>query len=293
MKIAAMSEPGDVFASRLKAYWPGRRRRIDISAYLPHLPRLGYSDAGRPTRWWRDTQLTGSPAILRPLGHPHRNARYFLLTPLNCIHAEEYRTSASRLRDADRPLDKAQLRVINSVLTSSPTTLRGKRPAVGWAVVSGRNARDRSCALGGQGILGVRPMKAVLHVNTAAEIDDLELDWIASIFRQSGFEVVRASDAIEGLPKVLKVDPNLILLGEEVPPVEVGDFLPVLRRLSDAPITIVGGRGLPLEMRALVMGTDFYLRRPIKRDVLFARARALLRRSAGMLGRDCGVWPPC
>ncbi len=108
--------------------------------------------------------------------------------------------------------------------------------------------------------------------------DEVELHRMGSAFRQADFDVAEAKTAIEGMVKVLERDPGLIVLAEDVPPFNAGDLLPVFRRLSYAPIIVVGGGGDPEEVDALDAGGDFYLRRPFRPVVLLARARLLLRR---------------
>ena len=107
--------------------------------------------------------------------------------------------------------------------------------------------------------------------------DELELHRIAAALRQADFEVAEAASAVEGLVEVLDRDPLLIVLAEEVAPLDAGEVLLVLRRLTDAPIMLVGSGGEPEERDILDAGGDFYLRRPFRREVLLARARVLLR----------------
>ena len=124
--------------------------------------------------------------------------------------------------------------------------------------------------------------EAILVIDAA----DVERLWLVRACRRAKFKVIEAASAIEGLFETLERDPDLILLAEEVPPMQAGDILPLLRRLTSAPILIVGGGGDPEEVAAVDLGADVYLRRPFSARSLIARAHALLRRYRGSLASD-------
>lgn len=90
--------------------------------------------------------------------------------------------------------------------------------------------------------------------------------------------VVEASSTVEGLVDVLEEVPEVIVLAEEMPPLEAEDLIRVVRRLTDAPLIILGSDGEPTEVSALERGADAYLRRPFDLATLLAWTRALLRR---------------
>lgn len=117
--------------------------------------------------------------------------------------------------------------------------------------------------------------------------DELERRRVVRDIRAAGMVVVEASDTVEGLVHILEEDPEVIVLAEEMPPFEAEDLVRVVRRLTDAPLIILGSGGEPPEVSALDRGADAYLRRPFSPAALLARARALLRRyrpSSPMLG---------
>ena len=114
--------------------------------------------------------------------------------------------------------------------------------------------------------------------------DELELRRIALAFRRSGFDVFEASTAVGGLLEELERDHDLIVLAEELSPLEAGEMVELLRRFTTVPIMVVGGGGEPEETHTLNMGGDFYLRRPYKPQVMLALARALLRELKGVGG---------
>lgn len=113
------------------------------------------------------------------------------------------------------------------------------------------------------------------------DADDLERRCLSQMFRQARFDIVEAAASVEGLFQILESDPALILLAEEMPPLQAADLLTVLRHLTDAPIVVIGSGGGPDEVTALDDGADYYIRRPLSRAVLLARSRALLRRRHG------------
>lgn len=123
--------------------------------------------------------------------------------------------------------------------------------------------------------------------------DQLERRRLQRAFAEAGLDLVEAGSAIEGLFEALERDPVLILLAEQVPPLAAGELLLVLRRITDAPIIVIGNGDEPEEASALDLGADFYLRRPFGAQVAVARARALLRRHRGSaLGAAGGAGVP-
>ncbi len=87
--------------------------------------------------------------------------------------------------------------------------------------------------------------------------DEVERQHLQRTFAVEGCYVVEAGGAIEGLLEALEQEPILILLAEEVPPLQAGDLLPVLRRLTESPIIVIGNGGDPDEVAALDLGADF------------------------------------
>jgi two-component system response regulator ChvI len=116
--------------------------------------------------------------------------------------------------------------------------------------------------------------------------DELERKRLQRAFAREGFRLLEAESAIEGLFETLERDPVLILLAEQVPPLEAGELLLVLRRITEAPVIVIGSGEEPEEGAALELGADFYLRRPFGDKIALARARALIRRHRGTLHRE-------
>jgi len=108
--------------------------------------------------------------------------------------------------------------------------------------------------------------------------DDLERHCVVRELAKAGMTVVEASVTVEGLLDVLEEAPDIIVMAEEMPPMEAGDLLSLLVRLTDALLVILGNGGEPTEVSALDRGADAYLQRPFKSATLLAWVRALLRR---------------
>lgn len=113
-------------------------------------------------------------------------------------------------------------------------------------------------------------------------VDDDEK--ITSLLRRSlafeGYEVVTASNGLEGLKQMMTADPDLLILDVMMPQV---DGWEVAKRVRE------GGSGVPILMltakddvqdrvRGLDLGADDYLVKPFALEELLARVRALLRR---------------
>jgi DNA-binding response OmpR family regulator len=113
------------------------------------------------------------------------------------------------------------------------------------------------------------------------DADEAKRRRIAAAVASAGFETLEASGTVEGLLQVLDSGPDLIVLAEEMPPLQAADLLVVLRRASDAPIIVIGEDGEPEEVAALESGADSYVRRRASRRLLMARVNAVLRRYPG------------
>ncbi len=57
------------------------------------------------------------------------------------------------------------------------------------------------------------------------DTDDIERRRLSAAFEHEGFSVVEAASGVEGLFQLLEITPLLILLAEEVPPLEAADLM--------------------------------------------------------------------
>ena len=107
---------------------------------------------------------------------------------------------------------------------------------------------------------------------------------VAWALQEAGFQVTEVLESGEGVKNVLDAGPHVIIVGEEMPPLDGVDLLPVLRRLTEAPIVVLGAGGEMAMVQALLQGADVYLTRPVHTREFMARIRALLRRYGAARG---------
>jgi two-component system, sensor histidine kinase and response regulator len=115
-------------------------------------------------------------------------------------------------------------------------------------------------------------------------IDDepaLRLGLAAKIKRQ-GFQVVTASDGIEGMQKAKEVLPDLILSDVMMPPpngFELRKLMGQDPRLASIPFIFLTARnGVEDRVNGIRDGADDYITKPFVTEELFARIEAVLRR---------------
>ncbi len=101
---------------------------------------------------------------------------------------------------------------------------------------------------------------------------------LAAAIVEAGFEVRRESSSGGGIAQVLEVDPDVILLSEDMPPLDGVVMLSLLRRMTMAPIIVVGSKGASVAVEAVLQGADMYVAEPVRQRELVARVRALVRR---------------
>jgi DNA-binding response OmpR family regulator len=120
---------------------------------------------------------------------------------------------------------------------------------------------------------------------TALIIDvDENRQSVVLALQQAGFRVTEALESGEGVKATLDGSPYVIVVGEEMPPINGVELLPVLRRLTDAPIIVLGAGGEMAMVQALLQGADVYLVRPVNLREFMARVRALMRRYGAARG---------
>jgi two-component system OmpR family response regulator len=105
---------------------------------------------------------------------------------------------------------------------------------------------------------------------------------IARALREAGYAVDEAADGEEGLYKATSWDYDAIVLDLMLPRLSGWQVLEQLRRSKKTPVLILTARdAVPDRVRGLDAGADDYLVKPFELSELFARLRALIRRSAG------------
>lgn len=108
------------------------------------------------------------------------------------------------------------------------------------------------------------------------------LRFIAANLKSLGYEPHIFQNGTDALAKFDLLDPELILLDLMMPGLDGLAVLNRLRTFTNVPVIILTARGHATDkVQGLNMGADDYLTKPFSLDELFARVKAVLRRSAG------------
>ena len=98
--------------------------------------------------------------------------------------------------------------------------------------------------------------------------------------RARGYDVAAAADAVTALTLAAKQHPDVVVLDLGLPDMDGSDVIAGLRGWSTAPIIVLTGRTEQAEkIAALDAGADDYVTKPFDIEELFARMRAVARRS--------------
>ena len=104
---------------------------------------------------------------------------------------------------------------------------------------------------------------------------------LRAILAGSGFQVVEAGSAREGLMQASGRNPEVILLDLGLPDLDGREVTRSLRLLTSAPIIVISARGQEHDkVQLLDLGADDYLTKPFGAAELLARIRVALRHAA-------------
>ncbi|MCH8109003.1 MAG: response regulator transcription factor [Chloroflexi bacterium] len=95
---------------------------------------------------------------------------------------------------------------------------------------------------------------------------------------EEAFEVVGEMDGNRGLAHVAEFSPTIILVSNDMLIQDGIELLSLIRRLTNAPIMVIGADGYKGVVTALLDGADMYLKKPFNLHELVSRVHALLRR---------------
>jgi DNA-binding response OmpR family regulator len=99
-------------------------------------------------------------------------------------------------------------------------------------------------------------------------------------FQWQDAEVQSAADGEAGLSLFNRLHPDVTLLDVNMPRMNGFEVLQQIRLVSDAPVLMLTARGDEMsKVRGLELGADDYLVKPFSHLELFARIKAVLRRS--------------
>lgn len=109
--------------------------------------------------------------------------------------------------------------------------------------------------------------------------DEAQRQTMVELFLSEGIEATGTADSSGGVAAVISGELGIVLMSEDMPPLDGVELLPLIRRLTRAPIIVIGNGGETAVVRSLLQGADMYLMRPVNYRELLGRVRALLRRS--------------
>ena len=104
---------------------------------------------------------------------------------------------------------------------------------------------------------------------------------LAQALREEGYAVDTAPDGEDGFYKAENYDYDAIVLDVMLPKMDGWEILKRLRKIKKTPVLMLTARDQSRDrVKGLDSGADDYLVKPFDLDELFARLRAIIRRSA-------------
>ena len=104
---------------------------------------------------------------------------------------------------------------------------------------------------------------------------------MATVLEQYGYNVIQATDGIDGLDQLDKKHIDLIILDIMMPRMDGFEFTETLRQSGcSIPILMVTAKTSPVDKRkGFIIGTDDYMTKPVDEEEMVLRVGALLRRA--------------
>jgi len=110
---------------------------------------------------------------------------------------------------------------------------------------------------------------------------------LKNYLKQFGITLECAGDASEGLRKLTRMDPDLLLLDVMLPGRDGFDICREVRKTSQIPIIMLTARGDVVDrVSGLEIGADDYVGKPFEPRELVARIQTILRRATSTDARD-------
>jgi len=118
-------------------------------------------------------------------------------------------------------------------------------------------------------------LKTILLIQSEPEVSATMTQALAD----GGFHVLTAPDTAPGVMAMYETHPDMVLLDEELPPVNGENLCSYIRRIFDIPIiALVTTREGPASAQFLEMGADHCLAKPPSQRLLLARVNQLFWR---------------
>src|SRR5947199_1341184 len=118
-------------------------------------------------------------------------------------------------------------------------------------------------------------MTRILVVDDEADIREL----VRELLGRAGYDVAEAPNGGEALKVFYSQQPDMVILGVQMPVVDGWETLTRIREVSEVPVLMLTARAEELDkVRGLRAGADDYITKPFGRQELLARVSANLRR---------------
>ncbi|MCJ7622495.1 MAG: response regulator transcription factor [Anaerolineaceae bacterium] len=116
--------------------------------------------------------------------------------------------------------------------------------------------------------------------------DDVAMtDLVELILETVSIDVIKSNSAQEGLLLAKSDDPEMIILDLMMPDIDGWQMCKKIREFSSVPILILSALDSPgLVAKALDLGADDFLVKPISKGMLIANVNKMVRRNNFMLG---------
>ncbi len=122
--------------------------------------------------------------------------------------------------------------------------------------------------------------KSMAHTILLVEDDTTLAEALRYNFEREGYNVLMASDGIQGLELARRQNPDLLILDVMLPHLDGFSVCRILRQESEVPIIMLTARQDEVDRIAgLELGADDYVSKPFSLGELLARLRAILRRT--------------
>lgn len=117
-----------------------------------------------------------------------------------------------------------------------------------------------------------------MHTILLAHPDEALRSFVLRGLSKGQFQAMAAAGSSETLARICQSAPNLVIMAEELPPVDGDDLVIQIRKMSDVPIIVLGNNGECGGARMLEMGGDSYLSKPLSINELITKVNSLIRR---------------